>query len=182
MVARVVLLIVIVAVLGFFGTRGSEKVVEEVTERQHIVDDTRRDVAALTTQVKELTDTVRTVGTQHERQREESARVIAELQARVLDLESRRQQSELRNAGPAAVEVVARGVTHVRVDGLDVTPPLLGDQALKLERGEHALELMLGTRRVTYQLFVVHGGLNGNVVVINGDRVRVSGDLVANRR
>jgi hypothetical protein len=181
MLVRVLIVIVVVAVLGFFGTRGSEKVVAEVTERQELVD-------ALAKRLKEAEEKSRVLEVQLAQQKEHQAQIVADAQRttdqfhqRLTDLERREAARVAAMPSTATIRVVMGRHALIFVNG----KPALDDaeslnETLNLPVGKHTLELDNGQKRVRYAL-LVRQATDTNRLIIDGTTARAVGDLVITR-
>jgi TolA-binding protein len=181
MLVRVLIVIVVVGVLGFFGTRGSEKVVAEVTERQEVVDDLAKRVA-------QLEEKNRALEAQLAQQREQQTQIASDLQRttdqlhqRLTDLERREAARVAATPATTTIRLVIGRPALIFVDGkpaLYDAPP--ATPAIHLPVGKHSLELDNGQKRVRYAL-LVRQATDTNSLIVEGTTARVVGDLVITR-
>lgn len=181
MLARVLIVIVVVAVLGFFGTRGSEKVVEEVTERQELVDELVKRVAQLEEKNRVLEAQLAQRTEQHTQLGADTQRTTDQLHQRLADLERREAARASAIPATATIRVAMGRPAMIFVNG----KPTLDDgqgagSVLHLPVGKHTLGLDNGQKRARYTLLVRQAV--DATLFIDGTTARAVGtDLVITR-
>jgi hypothetical protein len=180
MLARVLIVIVVVAVLGFFGTRGSEKVVEEVTTRQAVVDTQGKRLDEVTARMQKIEVALAAA----EKQRAEDARQRAqqeeELRAEIARLETKIAELRALQGEDARLALTTFPFGPVTLDGKTLSRSSK-EETLRVKRGAHDIVLTdPATRRKARWKVTLNSDHPENrlVLLING-QAETRGDVEA---
>jgi hypothetical protein len=181
MLARVLIVIVVVAVLGFFGTRGSEKVVEEVTTRQAVVDDHGEKLTAMEERLAKAEAMLAASEKARNDAELQAVRAIDQMSQRVATLEREMEvlRAEVRDDGQANLMITRFPSGPIAIDGKPVT--LVDGETVRIKRGPHVVTLTdpASKRKQKFRINVKADGPSNRLVLGMSGQVQTDGAVEA---